>query len=220
MNALKLAQKGLGNLFGVAPQSLLTELKVFKESIVKTDYENGSPVATYEVAGQDLVAAFSGEKLSTGLLPPDALFFERVGLNKRIGIYLPAAQVTLCLRKEYSFRAPPLIFVGKERNYSLFAVKEWPRNLRTNIYNAPFPNVLSNGRICRGTVDFPVCSRETIHQAFNAFLESAFTQSYIDFKSHKFTASIFDAYQAYKDHEEWPLDDLIRYRTMKHLLGG
>jgi PRTRC genetic system protein B len=220
MNALTLAQKGLGNLFGVSPQSLLAELKIFKESIVKTDYEHGVAVATYEVAAQDLAAALSGESLNSGLLPPDTLFYERKGISERIAIYVPPARRTLRLGKWYTFPSPALVFMGEGRKYHLFAVKGRPHNLnKSSLYKAPFPNVGLGGLICHGDAGFPICTKGTIHEALKVFFESNFTTSYTEGKSKKHTL-ILDAYLAYKDNEAWPVDDLIRYRSVKHIVGG
>lgn len=139
---------------------------------------NGKPNTTYPVRAQDVARAFALFNASTGLLPPDVLFWTQVGKQTRLGIWLPPARRVLHFDlkrgEKLTVPLPGFVFVGQSNQYFIFAAAERPTSYGTALFHAPLPNVNGNGLICAGTVKFPLCAADTIHAAANLFFESAF----------------------------------------------
>lgn len=162
--------------FDRVPQMQVT---LTRETCWLTKFDGkGNPNTTYPVSASDVARAFNVFNASTGLLPPDVLFWTQVGNQMRLGIYLPPAVRALhfAIRRVETVRAPMpgFIFVGQGTKYWIYAVVERPTNHICALFRAPLPNVNDNGSICAGTVKFPVCDANTIHDAANLFFESAF----------------------------------------------
>lgn len=149
-----------------------------RESMYLTRYENGKPAITYPVRASDVAEAFNNFGASTGLLVDDTLFWETENGQTRIGIYIPPARYTLQLadvrKSKLAVSMPGFVFVGQGKAYSLFAVTKRPTAGGDTLYQAPLPNVHTNGQICFGNVRIPTCAPDTIKKAFNLFFESEF----------------------------------------------
>lgn len=176
-NAFAAAQAGKC-LAEMGNQKLRARLELFDESIVLTRYENGAAVSAYEVSPDALATAFSGLPVITGVLPDDCLFYAGAGSVVRLGIYLApqtrALEVDAKDMPTLTIPLPGMVFVGNGRTYQVFAVKQRPTEGSERLFHAPLPNVYDDGRICCGTVNFPVCSGKTIHEAARLFFASAF----------------------------------------------
>jgi PRTRC genetic system protein B len=201
-------------------QSLRMRLDIYEESILRTVYEGeGRPVAQDELSPFDLAAAFSGLDFGSGLLPHDTLWCKRTGRDFALGIYLPPARRTLRFSGEppYTIPTPALIFSGEGKDYSVWALGKpgWP-DARTRLFHAPFPNVYGLGKICAGSVKFPVCAPGTIHRAAELFFESEFNHDLVDGTSKKYPRSVVKLWAELAqrailepDWTEYPVDDMV-----------
>ncbi|MBN2003949.1 MAG: hypothetical protein JXA21_11395 [Anaerolineae bacterium] len=195
----------------VENQKLRARLELFDESIVLTRYQAGKPVATYEVAPDALVSAFSGVPVATGLLPRECLFFAEANGAVRLGIYLPPRVRTLMANGDVPLMTIPLpgmVFVGNGTGYSIFAVKQRPAEPSERLFHAPLPNVYPEGRICAGSVRFPACSAATIHTAAALFFASGFNSDLSRDKCHSHPGNVLALWQELTSAGEFPLDEL------------
>jgi PRTRC genetic system protein B len=205
---------------------------LYDESVVLVKYNDGAPVSAYEVAPDDLAAAFSGVPISTGLLPPDVVFYTRRGSHVRMAIYLEPQIRTLHVEdgdaaRDYVIPLPGLVFVGELRRYSIYAAKARPTAEHDRLYHAPFPNVHTKGGICAGDVEFPECAPDTIHEAADLFLDSTFNHDLRDGKSQDYPEDILDLWDELDGEHEalsvdvaYPLDDLRVSRSIHNLIEG
>lgn len=209
-------------------QRLLARIEVFQETIVMTRFDgDGQGVATYEVAPESLAAAFAGIPIATGLLPKNVLFYSRDDRGERIGVFLPRCVRRLAVvdggeRRVYRIALPPMVFAGHETAYVAFACKQRPGE-DDRLYHAPLPNVHTNGKICAGSVEFPVCSLGTIYRAAKAFFGSDFNQHLVNRKSKAQPDDVTAMWAALAGSgAAWPLDDLVPIGslTMGRMMRG
>ncbi len=211
-------------------QELRARLDLFTESVVLTQYEGGSPIVCYEVSPDDVAGAFAGRPMATGLLPRDTVYYAESAGVATIAIFVAAQVRTLPMTDlarerggiegDVELPCPPLLFIGRERSYRMFALEDYPETERTKLYHAPFPNVHPDGRICGGNADFPVCTARTIHSALEVFFESKFNTHLIDGKSRKHRDNVLAMWQdvAASGAETYPIDDLIvAYYSMEQI---
>lgn len=124
-------------------------LDLYEEVVILSRYEGGERRTSYSVAIDDLVAAFSRVSISSGLLPPNCLFWGRENGQTRLAVYVPGRRWRLQTAGR-TFRAPlpPLVFLGAGVQYRVYAVKRRPRATPTELYHCPTPNVHADGVIC------------------------------------------------------------------------
>jgi hypothetical protein len=143
-------------------------LDLYDEAVVLTRYEGSDRRTSYPVAVDDLVAAFSRVPVSSGLLPPNCLFWGREHGETRIAIYVPGRRWHLqTAERTFHIPLPPLVFFGAGVQYRVYAVKRWPRAMPFELYHCPTPNVQPNGVICQGSAPFPACASHTIEKALS-----------------------------------------------------
>ncbi len=185
--------------------------------------ERGKPNTTYPVRAQDVARAFDIFNASTGILPSDVLFWTQAANHARLGIWLPPAHRALRFEtkrvEKLNVPLPGLIFVGQGNQYFIFAAAERPKNFLTALFHAPLPNVNDNGLICAGTVKFPICAADTIHDAAKLFFESAFN---LDLAQGKFLddENSDEEEGTWYDQNEYPTDRrrTRHKRTLLHFL--
>src|SRR5690606_37770393 len=141
---------------------------------VLTRYEGDDRRTSYPVAVDDLGAAFSRVPVSSGLLPPNCLFWGRANGQTRLAVYVPGRRWRLqTAERTYDIPLPPLVFVGAGVQYRVYAVRHRPRAMPVDLYHCPTPNVHPDGVICQGSVPFPTCASDTVEQALSLFLEGS-----------------------------------------------
>jgi hypothetical protein len=149
-------------------------LDLYEEAVVLTRYEGDDRRTSYPVAVDDLVAAFSRVPVSSGLLPPGCLFWERTNGETRMAVCVPGRRWRLpTAERIYDIPLPPLVFAGAGVQYRVYAVKHRPQAIPIELYHCPTPNVHPDGVICQGTAPFSACTCDTIEQALHLFLEGS-----------------------------------------------
>lgn len=221
--------------------SLKLRLDCYNDFILAQKYKDGQGGGFYALDPTDVAAALAGVTLGTPLLPPGCLFWQRPGDGgERLAIYVgprvwqvnvsadPSTGSGRGKRQRLAVPMPGLVWIGQGTSYRLYAVKSggqgsgvggqgsgvrgWP-TAETELWRAPCPNVSDN--ICRGNVEFPAASAETIWQALELFFESDFNDHLSNGKSRDFPKSVLDAWRelAGAGAEAWPEDDLVSAET-------
>ena len=143
---------------------LRVRLDFHRESVVLHEYGKGA-TKTRLVSALDVAHALARElDLTTGILPPDALWWARTAGGVRVAVWREARVWTVRLRARYDARPkalrlpmPGLVFVclpGRQAPY-VFAAKRRPRSTEDRLYRCPTFNVFDSGRVCVGTHVFP-----------------------------------------------------------------
>jgi hypothetical protein len=149
---------------GVEEDPLRLRLDFHQECVVLHDYA-GRVVRTRLVSALDVAYALARElNLSTGLLPPDTLWWSRTANGTRIALWREPRIWTVHLRESYDARPrrlrlpmPGLVFIvmpGRQAPY-VFAAKSRPHATDEQLYHFPGFNVFPSGRVCPGTHQFP-----------------------------------------------------------------
>lgn len=156
-------------------QRPLVRLDFFSEMVLLTRFGEAGGQTTYPVAVEDVAGAFTDIRLATGLLPRETLFWQKQGDVTTLAIYVPARRWSVQWQDEqtYQLPLPPCVFVGRGRNYYVYALRSRPRGPHTPLWHFPSPNIAENGAICLGNAPFPACGADTIYQALHLFLEGS-----------------------------------------------
>lgn len=211
---------------------LRLRLDCYDDYILARKYDAGQPSPFYALDPLDAAAALAGVTITTPTLPRNCLFWQRIGDSERLAVYCEprvwSVHVALAgenddpKRKRGKRRAmqvpmPGLVWVGQGVNYKLYAVKDGGQGSgiggqffpddAAELFNAPCPNV--SGGICRGNVDFPAASTETIWNALRLFFESDFNNHLSNGKSKAHPGNLLRAWDALAGAEDWPVEDLV-----------
>lgn len=161
-------------------------LDFYESAIFLTRFDDGG-VTTYPVSVHDVAHACASIPLTTGLLPPNTLFWERQGDALTLALFVPARRwhMQLADGRNYHLPMPPFIFAGRGTTYYAYAVKAKarPRQPPIPLWRMPCPNVHGNGQICPGNTPFPECSAATIEAALQLVMEGS--QFNADLAAHK-----------------------------------
>ena len=192
------------------------------ESVYLTRYDpRGKPGGTHLVRAGDVANAFNVFGASTGLLPDGVLFWQTQYGQARVGVWMPPGWRTLIFGRgiaPLTIPLPGLVFVGRGRDYWVFAAKARPARPADRLYLAPLPNVFGDGRVCAGSVPFPVAGAETMAPAVRLFFESEFNYDLADGRlagvdnAVKFLRSLAKA-------RAFPLDKLVPHGTIGSLIA-
>lgn len=190
-------------------------LDLYEEAVVLTRYEGRDRRTSYPVAVDDLVAAFSRLPVSSGLLPPNCLFWGRENGETRIAIYVPGRRWRLqTAKRTFHIPLPPLVFLGAGVQYHIFAVRHRPRAMPFELYHCPTPNVHPNGVICQGSAPFPACASDTIEQALSLFLEtSLFNGDLATGKCRRFPDDVRKLWKRLVSVKRFPVGELAPVRV-------
>ena len=135
------------------------------------------------VAALDVARALAGElDLTTGLLPPDALWWARTASGVRVAVWREPRVWTVRLRERYDGPArrlrlpmPGLVFVCPPAGQPpcVFAAKRRPRSPDDQLYRCPTYNVFPSGGVCVGTHAFPADAGRVPEEFFRSYFSSA-----------------------------------------------
>jgi hypothetical protein len=201
----------------------LVRLDFYDSAIILSRYHQGDPpaVTAYPVSMTDIAAACAQLAVSTGLLPPETLFWRSRGNIITLGVFVPARSWLVQVGEERLLvPLPPFIFSGRERQYSVYAVKERPVDGRALLYHLPCPNVNGTGLVCAGNVPFPECRPESIYEALRLFLEgSRFNSDLSANKCRAFPKNVGELWRKLDGKRKFPLKELVpMQRQLRELL--
>jgi hypothetical protein len=191
---------------------LRMQLNLYDDFILATRFSDGVPGATFVVEPTDLASVLADLPVRSGFLPQNCLFWSKRGGQERLAIYVEPKVWPVSVkqhRRTWHVPLPGFVFVGRNKEYVLYAVREAPVKPNTRLYNFPAPNI-SNG-VCAGNAPFPVASGDTIWQAVDVFFQSGFNNHLDNGKSKQCLNSILDMWHHLNREkaESYPLNDLI-----------
>lgn len=207
-------------------QTLLAEIKIYSESLFATVFnrEQGSEIAsTFELHPTAIQEILSSFPTASGLLPAGILFWERWGPNERLAVYLPPARRTLIWKNghsgdvSYQVPLPGFVFAGGEKEASIFAVKESNIKESTKLYQAPLPNVGSNGKICFGGNSIPSITSQNIGKIADLFFCSPFNSQLSGGIPDRFHENAGEFWKSIEGKSAFPLKEL---KSDDHLTVG
>lgn len=142
------------------------------------------------------------------LIHPDkehTLLFERTLSDDPVPDYL-------------TLRLPPLVMIGINSTYHLWALSEPEANARTLLYYAPFPNVYAGAHICFGSNSVASVEQDGMRQAWQLFCEAPFGQTSIQNKSKRHPQDVRRMLKEVAGSgEAYPCEDLVPYHTQAFL---
>jgi len=121
----------------------------------------GSSLSEYAVDPAQVATALAAKvSFDSGLLIGDTLLIRTSGVRQTVVEFRKSQKTGLFLEgSDAPLRVPllPLLLIrsttdNRNPQYQLFAAKKRPASLDTELYNAPLPNIFSDGGICWGTV--------------------------------------------------------------------
>jgi hypothetical protein len=169
------------------------------------------------VSALDIAHALARElDLTTGLLPPDALWWARTAAGVRVAVWRAPRVWTVRLRERYD--APPrrlrlpmpgLVFVCLPAGQApyVFAARRRPRSADEPLHACPAFNVFPTGRVCMGSHAFP----SDPARVPEAFFESHFsvTADTARGKSRRHPEDVGQLWAELDRRPDYPLDDLV-----------
>lgn len=195
------------------------------ESVWLTKFDSvGRQTVTYPASVKEVGNAFKDFGASTGLLPPETLWWTSRSGQTEIAMWLPPVKRTVLWaagRKVHKIVLPPLgfVWIGCGTSYGLFAAARRPVTGRDMLYHAPLPNIHPDGHVCPGNVAFPKCEASTIAGAATMFWESHFNH---DLSQGKILEgdNLMKDLQALAKARAFPADRLVPAISVDDLLNG
>jgi hypothetical protein len=202
----------------VEEDPLRLRLDFYHESVLLHDYGKGI-VRTRLVSALDVAHALARElDLSTGLLPPDTLWWSRTASGTRLALWREPRVWLARLRASYDARPrrlrlpmPGLIFIcmpARQAPY-IFAAKERPRSLDDALFHTPAYNVFDSGRVCPGTHAFPADPSKIPEEFFHSYFSA--TGDTARGKSQRYPDDIGQLWNEIDGQPTYPLDDLVSH---------
>lgn len=180
------------------------------------DYARGV-VRTRLVAATDVAHALAQElDLTSGLLPPDTLWWARTSGGERVAVWRAPRVWTVRLRERYA--APPrrlrlpmpgLVFVCPPRGQApyVFAAKARPKTAEDELYHCPTYNVFPSSRVCTGSHAFPTDPGRVPEEFFRSHFSA--TGDTARGKSRRHPDDIGLLWGELRGQDGYPLDDLM-----------
>ena len=197
-------------------QSLQLRLDFYSTNILMSQWQADGRLSTYPVSIHDVVTACTSVEMSSGLLPPNTLFWRQQANLTMLGIYVPARRWTVQTdERSYHIPLPPFVFVGHGTSYKIFAVKKRPSDERARLYHAPCPNVHTTGNICQGNTPFPTCSPQNMQTALTLFIEdSYFNADLSNGKCQSYPDDVRQLWVNLDGKKRFPLKELVPTQRM------
>lgn len=176
---------------------------------------------------QDVAAAFTGTESDSGWLPNGIL---RHGVNQHGPWFVcqfPAQRRTLTFDtgEVLTVPTPDLLLVGARATYHLFALAgafqpEHP------VYQAPFPNIFPDGKICWGNNAPPSgCQPQLAERVLELFFSSPFNDHLASGKSRRHPEDVRETLREQVKRVKWNPKTLQQAessakRLLQRLVGG
>ena len=200
----------------VEEDPLRLRLDFHRESVVLHDYAGGV-IRTRLVSALDVAHALARElDLSTGILPPDTLWWSRTSTGVRVAVWREPRIWTVRLRERYDAKPrrlrlpmPGLVFVAMPARQApyVFAVTGRPRSPDEQLFHCPAYNVFDSGRVCPGTHTFPSDPSKVPEALFESFF--SVTADTARNKSRRHPDDIGLVWADLHGAETYPIEDLV-----------
>ncbi|MDP2661338.1 MAG: hypothetical protein Q8R28_11485 [Dehalococcoidia bacterium] len=208
----------------VAPDTLQARLEVFTESCVLTTYKDHI-ISTRLVHPLDVAQAFVRElSLSTGILPPDTLWWVNTKDGPLTALWRPPKVWRVALQLEamkpaerLAIPMPGLVFLcSPGKAPSVWAAKRRPAHPQDKLYHAPLFNVFGDARTCPGTHSYP----QRVPEAPESFFAAFFTQAgMMGGRSKKYPRDLAALWRELDGKAKYPTADLVEFGRVGKLPG-
>jgi len=131
------------------------------------------------VTAPDVAAAFTGQEMDSGWLPPGMMRVGRHALGSWYVYTAPAQRARLALTApegvlDIEIPIPRTVLVGCGENCYLAALCEDHFNPDARLYHAPFPNLYNELRICWGDNTPPEVDFQSASKVWKLFFDAPF----------------------------------------------
>lgn len=163
----------------VPPDPLCMRLDIHEEAIVMRSYREGATFVRHVSAGEVARALAYKTEVTSGVLPPDTIWWQLAKGEPVVGLWRPARVWKLALVEE-AFKPPRrfklpmpglLFFCTRGKPPTVFASQGRPTNDGWPLFHAPLFNVFRKGTTCQGSHEYP----NTIGEVPESFMVSFFT---------------------------------------------
>jgi len=166
------------------------------------------------VTALDVQAAFSRKEQDTGWIPAGVVrrgyctagpFFVYAARPEKATIQVEGANEPLTIP------IPFTVMLGMGRDYYLWALHARTFDPQAQAYQAPFPNIHPDGKICWGQNAAPQAGPEKAGAAWSLFFTTAFNADLAGGKSRKYKNDVRDQLRrlAETNAKIYPADDLV-----------
>ena len=208
-----------------APRDTLkVQLEVYGETILLRGFE-GDTNWVKTVSADEIANAFIRHLgFSSGLLPPEALWWNQGETGHAVSLWRPPQVWAVALQRE-AFKAPArlripmpgLVFVcSPGRPPWVYAALSRPKDPEQMLYRTPAFNVFGDGRVCPGSHHFP----EEVGRIPESFFQSFFslTGDTRD-RSKKHPENLQALWEELDGKTEYPAEDLVPQCTVADALA-
>jgi hypothetical protein len=205
----------------MAEDPLRLRLDFHEESVVLHDYADGLTRVKLVTALDVARALAGGLDLTSGLLPPDALWWASTPAGTRVAVWRGPRVWTVRLRerpgappRRLQLPMPGLVFIclpARQAPY-VFAATARPRSAEDQLYRTPAFNVFSTGRVCPGTHAFPADPARVPEEFFRAHF--AATADTAGSRSRRHPDDIGRLWAELHRQPAYPLDDLVPHLSV------
>ena len=207
----------------IPPDPLRCRLDFHHQAVVMTLFD-GELVETRVVSALDVAQALASDlSFSTGLLPPNTLWWQNTKSGPLFSLYVAPRIRILALQEDinqaarrFTIPLPGLIFLCYPGAPPwVYAVERKPTRETDTVFRAPLCNIHENGRSCAGTHTYP----QRVADIPQSFFVSFFTAS-ADLKnrSRAFPHSVVDLWESLDNKKHFPRGDLVRHGTIRDLM--
>ena len=212
----------------ILDEGAMAIIRVFKDRILLDCQLDGDMEAVVgkPINFSTLVEALKPTPITTGPLPPNCLHFEYRDGTVQLSIWIPAhKQKIITETAVYQVPLPPMILVGKARNYHLYALRDdgiseqGAPKPHAQIFWPPLSNIMGGGSICAGANKFPVAGPRTIWQVWRELWESKFTGHVISGRCVSEAGDIRRLWKRLDGQDKFPNQELVAYRGVHNVLS-
>ncbi|MDD4986251.1 MAG: hypothetical protein PHQ43_10780 [Dehalococcoidales bacterium] len=190
------------------------ELTLFEGDLVERKMVDAMDVAE---------ALASNLSFSTGLLPPDTLWWRNTRSGPMYAFYVPPQVRKLALQEKagqpprrLKLPLPGFIFLCTPGSPPwVYAVTKRPTKETDIVYKAPLANIFPDGRSCPGNHQYPERVADIVLSFFMSFFSG--TADLVN-RSKKFPKNILQLWDELDGKEDFPMDDLVKHGTIRDLL--
>ena len=208
----------------VPRDELKMQMEVYQETILLRGFDNDSNwVRT--VSADGIAGALTQHLgLSSGLLPPDSLWWNQSETGQVVALWRPPKVWPVALQRE-AFKPPArlrlpmpgLVFVcSPGRAPWVYAALSRPTNPEQQLYRAPAFNVFSDGRACPGSHKFP----EEVGLIPESFFQSFFSLTGdTRNRSKKHPDNLLTLWEELDGKRKYPIKDLVPQCTVAQAMA-
>lgn len=187
------------------------------------------PVAVSKfVTATDVAAAFLHQEVDTGWMPAGIVRYGQEIKGSWFVYSPPTQKVTITLvpvangetEQTITIPAPRLVLIGAGGEYYLWAIKTSHFEHQAVMYNAPFPNLYPDGKICWGNNKPPAVDPKTARKTWELFFESPFNNHLASGKSETHHNDVRSLLRSLDGKGKFPAADLVPIRGAKRVVDG